>query len=230
MRVLMPGKSRHVVVTGASSGIGLAIVRHLAAEGWRVTGMARRAVPVEGVASVQVDLTDIPAALSAIDAMGRVDAFVHAAGFLRSGDLGALNPDVLAAMWQLHVAVPEALVNRIAPAMQAGGRIVLIGSRTSTGQAGKSQYAATKAAMVGMARSWAMELAGRGITVNVVAPGATDTPMLTDPSRGTARPKPPPIGRLVKPEEVAGLAAYLLSPLASSITGQQINICGGASL
>jgi NAD(P)-dependent dehydrogenase (short-subunit alcohol dehydrogenase family) len=165
----MPGKSRHVVVTGASSGIGLAITRHLAAEGWRVTGMARRAVPVDGVASVQVDLTDIPAALSAIDAMGRVDAFVHAAGFLRSGDLGALNPDVLAAMWQLHVAVPEALVNRIAPAMQAGGRIVLIGSRTSTGQAGKSQYAATKAAMVGMARSWAMELAGRGITVNVVA-------------------------------------------------------------
>ncbi|MDR3523442.1 MAG: SDR family NAD(P)-dependent oxidoreductase [Acetobacteraceae bacterium] len=226
----MPGESRHVLVTGASSGIGLAIVRHLAAEGWRVTGLARRAVKADGVASAQVDLTDMPAALSSIASLGRIDAFVHAAGFLRSGDLGNLDPADLAAMWQLHVAVPEALVNRIAPRMQAGGRIVLIGSRTSSGQAGKSQYAATKAAMLGMARSWAMELAGRGITVNVVAPGATDTPMLTDPSRGTAKPKPPPIGRLVRPEEVAGLTAYLLSPLAASITGQQINICGGASL
>ncbi len=217
-----------MVVTGASSGIGLAIVRQLASEGWRVTGMARRAVA--DVASVQVDLSDIHAGLTAIEGLGRIDAFVHAAGFLRSGDLGALNPDDLATMWQMHVAVPEALVNRIAPQMQPGGRIVLIGSRTSTGQAGKSQYAATKAAMVGMARSWAMELAPRGITVNVVAPGSTDTPMLTDPSRGAAKPKPPPIGRLVNPEEVAGLACYLLSPLASSITGQQINICGGASL
>ena len=220
----MPGESRHVLVTGASSGIGLAIVRHLAAEGWRVTGLARRAVKADGVASAQVDLTDMPAALSSIASLGRIDAFVHAAGFLRSGDLGNLDPADLAAMWQLHVAVPEALVNRIAPRMQAGGRIVLIGSRTSSGQAGKSQYAATKAAMLGMARSWAMELAGRGITVNVVAPGAPDTPMLTDPSRGTAKPKPPPIGRLVRPEEVAGLTAYLLSPLAAS------NICGGASL
>ena len=226
----MSAEPRHAVVTGASSGIGLAICRHLLREGWRVTGLARRAVALEGLASVQVDLADIPAGLAAVAGLGRIDAFVHAAGFLRSGDLGRLNPDDLAAMWRLHVAAPEALVNHIAPTMQPGGRIVLVGSRTSSGQAGKSQYAATKAAMVGMARSWAMELAPRGITVNIAAPGATDTPMLTDPSRGTAKPKPPPIGRLVAPEEVAGLVAYLLSPLAASITGQQINICGGASL
>jgi 3-oxoacyl-[acyl-carrier protein] reductase len=221
---------RHAVVTGASSGIGLALARHLADEGWRVTGLARRAVPDARITSVQVDLADIAVGLAAIDSVGRIDAFVHAAGFLRSGELGALDGADLAAMWQLHVAVPEALVNRIAPGMGPGGRIVLIGSRTSAGTAGKSQYAATKAAMVGMARSWAIELAPRGITVNVVAPGATDTPMLTDPSRGTAKPKPPPIGRLVQPQEVAGLAAYLLSPLAAAITGQQILVCGGASL
>ena len=84
--------------------------------------------------------------------------------------------------------------------------------------------------MVGMARSWAAELAPRGITVNVVAPAATDTPMLSDPARNGVKPKLPPIGRYVKPEEVAATVAFLLRPDAGAITGQQIIICGGASL
>ena len=75
-----------------------------------------------------------------------------------------------------------------------------------------------------------MELAGRGITVNVVAPAATDTPMLQDAGRGGVSPRVPPIGRFVRPEEVAALTAFLLSDEAAAITGQQLVICGGASL
>ncbi|MBX4341460.1 SDR family oxidoreductase, partial [Mycobacterium tuberculosis] len=75
-----------------------------------------------------------------------------------------------------------------------GGRIVLLGSRTSRGAAGRSQYAATKAALVALARSWAAELAPAGVTVNVVAPGATDTPMLHQPGRESSPPRLPPLG------------------------------------
>ena len=111
---------------------------------------------------------------------------VHAAGQQYSARLGELDIEHGARMWQLHVQAPIALLNAVVTKLTDGGRIVLIGSRTSTGVAGKSQYAATKAALIGLARSWAMELAPRRITVNVVAPGPTETAMLTDP--GTRRP------------------------------------------
>src|SRR3954465_14721598 len=110
------------------------------------------------------------------------------------------------------------------------GRILLLGSRAAGGAPGRSQYAASKAALVAMARSWAVELLPRRITVNVVSPAATDTPMLRDPARGAVRPKLPPIGRYIDPEEVAALACFLLGPEAGAITGQQIMICGGSSL
>jgi 3-oxoacyl-[acyl-carrier protein] reductase len=133
-------------------------------------------------------------------------------------------------MWRLHVEAACLLMEAVVPSLTAGGRVVLLGSRTAAGSAGRSQYAATKAAVVALARSWAAELAPRGVTVNVVAPGATDTPMLKDPARSGVPPKPPPIGRFIRPEEVAALVAFLLSPDAGAITGQQLVICGGASL
>jgi 3-oxoacyl-[acyl-carrier protein] reductase len=114
--------------------------------------------------------------------------------------------------------------------MESGGRIVLIGSRAASGVAGRSQYGATKAALVAMARAWAAELAPRQITVNVVAPAATLTPMLADPSRAAEAPKLPPIGRFIASEEVAAAVSFLLSPQAGAITGQQLVICGGSSL
>jgi 3-oxoacyl-[acyl-carrier protein] reductase len=81
-----------------------------------------------------------------------------------------------------------------------------------------------------MVRSWAIEQARRGITVNIVAPGATETPMLLDPNRTQVKPRLPPIGRFIQPGEVAATVAFLLSPDAGAITGQQIVLCGGASL
>jgi NAD(P)-dependent dehydrogenase (short-subunit alcohol dehydrogenase family) len=133
-------------------------------------------------------------------------------------------------MWRIHVGAAEVLVNALAPQLRHGGRIVLVGSRTMTGNAGKSQYAATKSALAGMARSWAAELVDRTITVNVVAPGPTDTPMLADPARKRTPPKRPPLGSFIDPSEVAGLIGFLLGPYACNITGQVIVQCAGASL
>ncbi|MGJ0191680.1 SDR family NAD(P)-dependent oxidoreductase [Pantoea sp. RRHST58] len=222
----------HAIVTGVSSGIGEAIVAALLDQGWQVTGLSRRAVTRDSARfrSVQVDMSDEPALIRTLADLPVPDALVHAAGMMAAAPVGEINLGVSSRLWSLHVRAAEILASRFAPEMQPGGRIVLIGSRTSRGAANRSQYVATKAAMVGMARSWAMELAPRGITVNVVAPGATETPMLSQPGREASSPVVPPIGRLIQPQEVAALTAFLLSPQAAAITGQEMVICGGASL
>lgn len=220
------------LVTGASSGIGLAITQRLLAGGWRVIGVSRRLPPVDSAAftHLPLDLADFTAreALPArIDDLG---AIVHAAGLLRPAPIGEPDPTGAAEMWRLHVEAAGWLVDRLAGTLSDGGRIVLVGSRLAAGSPRRAQYAATKAAMVGLARSWAAELLSRRITVNVVAPGATRTPMLLDPSRGGVAPRTPPMGRFIEPSEVAAAVAFLLAPDAAMITGQQLVICGGASL
>jgi NAD(P)-dependent dehydrogenase (short-subunit alcohol dehydrogenase family) len=221
----------HALVTGASSGIGAAVTDRLLTDGWAVTAVSRTA-PAERprLTWVSADLDDIAAVPERLADVEPLDAVVHAAGVQRSGPLGALSAEDGELMWRLHVAAATAVVDAVIDRMHDGGRIVLMGSRTATGVAGKSQYAATKAALIGLARSWAMELAPRRVTVNVVAPGPTDTPMLTDPGRASTPPQPPALGRFVTPAEVAALTAFLLGPEGGMITGQQLVICGGASL
>ncbi len=228
-----PGTKR-AIVTGASSGIGAAIAQCLLARGWKVTGLDRQPAgdkpKLEGCEFECIDLADTDAIAGLFSSYQDIDALVHAAGFMRVNPVGAFNVQDSVAMWRVHVLAAEAMINAAVPLMPDGGRIVLIGSRTAMGAAGRSQYAATKAALLGLARSCALELAHRGITVNIIAPGATETPMLHDPARRGNPPRLPPIGRFVQPGEIAELAAYLLSPFGAAITGQQITICGGSSL
>lgn len=228
----MSPAARHALVTGTSSGIGLAVARVLLDGGFRVTGADRAAPVIEAqhFTPVACDLMDEAAMAAMVAGLRGVTALVHAAGFLRVGPLGSLDLTAGAGMWRLHVDAAITLADALAPRLEAGGRILLIGSRAAQGAAHRSQYAATKAALVGLARSWARELAPRNITVNVIAPAATDTPMLNDAKRANVPPVLPPIGRFVRPEEIAALVLFLLSDNAAAITGQQITVCGGASL
>lgn len=228
--------TRTAVVTGTSSGIGLAIAHDLVGAGWHVLGLSRSRGALSDAATwVPCDLADVISADGAVRAVretatGGVDAIVHAAGLQYSAGVGDLRPEQGERMWAVHVRGAELVVGGLVGVLADGGRVVLVGSRTMTGVPGKSQYAATKAALAAMARAWASELAPRRITVNVVAPGPTRTAMLDDPNRASVPPVVPPLGRLVEPSEVAALTRFLLEPTGAMVTGQTIVMCGGASL
>ncbi len=237
MSTPMAAPMRHAIVTGASSGIGHAIVTRLLNDGWRVTGVSRRAPDIAHVAFDHLgadlaDARDVDRVIGNINSIAAPHALVHAAGVMHAAALNDLDPARGEAMWRLHVDAATRLAAAVLPRMaDAGrGRLVLIGSRMSNGMPGRSQYAATKAAMVALARSWAAEVVAHGVTVNVVAPAATQTAMLDDPSRATSPPKLPPMGRLIRTEEVAALVAFLLGDEAAAITGQEVVMCGGGSL
>jgi NAD(P)-dependent dehydrogenase (short-subunit alcohol dehydrogenase family) len=223
---------RTAAITGSSSGIGLAITRRLISDGWAVIGIDIAPPKVEHAAftAIHSDLASAGGVMDAAHSCLGVHALVHAAGFLRVAPIERLNTNDGESMWRLHVDAICRLASVVVPSMDRGGRVILLGSRISRGAAGRSYYSACKAALVALARSWALEVVERGITVNVISPAATDTGMLTDPARSTQVPKVPPLGRFIKPEEIAETVSFLLSPAADAITGQELLICGGASL
>ena len=222
------------VVSGSSAGIGRAIAERLLGLGAEVHGVDVAPATLGGPRfhAVSLDLLGDRAVERVARELAFADALVHAAGVMAAAPLGALDASAGERLWKLHVDAATRLANAIVPAMaeRGRGRVVLVGSRVAQGMPGRSQYAATKAAQVALVRSWAAEMAPRGVTLNVVSPAATATAMLDDPARASSAPRLPPIGRYIAPGEVAELVAFLLTPAAAAITGQDLRICGGASL
>jgi 3-oxoacyl-[acyl-carrier protein] reductase len=231
------------IVTGGSTGIGAEICRHMLEAGYQVISLARRKPSQKhaGLHSVEVDLLDAEAtAQAAAEVASRfaVTHVVHNAGVIRPALLAEVKLGDLHALSQLHLGSAITLVQAALPAMKKGrfGRIVLMSSRGALGLQTRTAYAATKAGMIGMARTWALELAGDGITVNVVAPGPiSDTEMFEsavpkDSERERALAAQIPVQRLGIPDDVARAVMFFCHRSSSFVTGQTLYVCGGASL
>ncbi|MGD9943412.1 MAG: SDR family oxidoreductase [Burkholderiaceae bacterium] len=230
------------VVTGGSAGIGKAICQRLLADGYQVVSLARRASGIAhpSLHEAAVDLTDREATAQAVREINQrfaITTVVHNAGVIRAALLPEVKLDDLDALVDLHLGSAIQLVQAALPAMRARGlgRIVLLSSRAALGLATRTSYSATKAGMLGMARTWALELARDGITVNVVAPGPIRTDMFydvvqagSDKERELARAVP--VGRLGESDDVARAVSFFADPASSFVTGQVLYVCGGTSV
>ena len=230
------------VVTGGSAGIGRAICENLLEGGWDVVSLARRKSDLlhPRMHSLEVDLSDRQATAQAAAELTQkfeVSTIVHNAGVIRA----ALLPDVkltdLDALVDLHLGCAIQLLQAALPGMKAAhyGRVVLLSSRAALGLATRTNYSATKAGMMGMARTWALELAPEGITVNVVAPGPIRTDMFYDVvDEGSEKEKAIaagiPVKRLGESVDVARAVRFFAEPDNSFVTGQVLYVCGGTSV
>jgi len=230
------------VVTGASSGIGEAIARHLLDAGRTVVTLQRRPPRIrhERLLFQSADLSDAAAVRQvAADLATRhaVRYLVNNAGANRPAPLDQATTEDLDYALAVNVRAAMLLVQAFAPGMRQErfGRIVSISSRAVLGKTSRTVYAAAKAALIGMTRTWCLELAADGITVNVVAPGPVATELFDrgHPPGGEKRERviqSIPVRRVGTPDDIARAVLFLLAPENGYITGQTLFVCGGTSV
>lgn len=226
----MDSDRKRGLVTGGSSGIGYATAARLAAAGWGVTALSRRPLAPEGVTAVAGDASDVADLRRALETAapeGRLHGLVCSAGVPPSGPWD--DPE----HWELVLRVDLTAAWQAArlawPALRAaGGSVVLLGSIVGSGEGSRRSpaYAAAKAGLEGLGRSLALIGAKEGVRVNVLAPGAFDTPFDERLFPAHARPDVP-LGRMGSPEEAAGVIAFLLSDEASYVSGSVWRVDGG---
>jgi NAD(P)-dependent dehydrogenase (short-subunit alcohol dehydrogenase family) len=234
-------QKRTFLVTGASKGIGRALSERLAKAGHHVVGMARNADdPTFPGTLVAVDLTDTAATdkvLADLLTRFQFDGLVNNLGFIRLGKLGEIKLDDLDDSFRLNLRPTVQIAQALLPGMRerSWGRIINMSSLTVLGMADRTAYAASKSAMISFTRTWALELAQTGITVNSVAPGPTETEMFRQNTKVGSEAEQRflaqvPMKRFGKPDEIAAAVAFLLSEEAGFITGQTLFADGGASI
>jgi NAD(P)-dependent dehydrogenase (short-subunit alcohol dehydrogenase family) len=238
------------VITGGNSGIGLATAKRFVEEGAYVFITARRQTELDkavsligkNVTAVRGDVTnldDLNRIAAAVRAeKGVVDIIVSNAGLTEQASIDTLTPEHFDKTFNLNARAPVFLVQKLLPLMTGGGSIILVGSGMHVmGIPGHTAYAATKAALRSYARTWAAEFKDRGIRVNTLSPGVTDTPIL-DSQSSTPEEREAlvkmylsmiPIGRLARAEEMASAAVFLASDQSSYMTGADLMYDGGVA-
>ncbi len=227
------------VITGGNKGIGADLADCLLDRGYTVISVARNPSDNPNVINVLCDLLDPDATARAAEEIAAHDVthIVHNAGLIWPNLIEDAKAGDLAGLTQLHLAAPLTLTQAVLPAMTARGfgRILFNGSRAAMGVPTRTAYSATKAGIIGMARTWALELAPRGITVNVVAPGPIRTDNFwsiipKDSDREADLARRIPVGRLGEVRDVTNAFLYFCDPQTGFVTGQTLYVCGGASV